>query len=189
MARKKISKNNANIAPKRRVQPVSLIKYLWMDSSRQQIVRLRLNRPDGLILFRLGPAETPCAKNSCRWILRPSGHPGCAIVAQESMAGEGPCRQAGVRRDRQLMGASFQAADQKRRRDQPSNAEDCEAVSAICCTAARELFKLPGFPLVKGMVYWSDYVIWRQSDGQLKPRSSSSHESPDRSRQILEDMR
>ena len=58
-----------------------------MVSARHQIAWLRQKMPDVLIFFRLDPAGTPCAQNSCRWISPPSGHQGCAIVAHEFVIG------------------------------------------------------------------------------------------------------
>ena len=66
-------------------------------------------------------------------------------------------------RDKQLRGISLRAVRLKRDLDQALNAKEFAVLAGISYSLAREWFHLPGFPAVGGMVFWGDFVIWRQS--------------------------
>jgi hypothetical protein len=103
--------------------------------------------------------------------------------------------------DRQLAGISFAMADQRRRKNQPLNGKEFSAASATPYSAVRKLFREPGFPLINGRVYWSDFVLWRhrrfgldplrhgQADGRSGVRTATPGTFPPQARRILEDMR
>lgn len=104
--------------------------------------------------------------------------------------------------DRQLAGISFAMADQRRRKNQPLNGKEFSAASATPYSAVRKLFREPGFPLINGRVYWSDFVLWRHrrlgleaapmtepTDSPTNGPASTPGIYPERARRILEGLR
>ena len=104
--------------------------------------------------------------------------------------------------DRQLAGISFAMADQRRRKNQPLNGKEFSAASATPYSAVRKLFREPGFPLINGRVYWSDFVLWRRrrfsldvapltspADSPANGHASTPGTFPVRARRILEGLR
>jgi hypothetical protein len=63
--------------------------------------------------------------------------------------------------DKQLKGISLDVVLEKRRLDQAMNAKEFAVCAGICYSAARRLFRLAGFPVIAGMVFWQDFVTWR----------------------------
>ncbi|MCP5524073.1 MAG: hypothetical protein H7A46_21255 [Verrucomicrobiales bacterium] len=67
---------------------------------------------------------------------------------------------------------------EKRRLDQALNAKEFSVLVGLSYSAAREWFRSPGFPLVKGVVFWSDFVRWRRLQSGLatgdEPRRGAS---------------
>jgi len=71
-------------------------------------------------------------------------------------------------KDKQLRGIKIQAARLKRDLDQALNAKEFAVLAGISYSVAREWFHLPGFPAVRGMVFWGDFVLWRRSQNLPK---------------------
>lgn len=66
-------------------------------------------------------------------------------------------------KDKQLRGIALHDILEKRRLDQALNAKEFSLAAGICYSTAREWFRLPGFPVIKGFVFWGDFVQWRQT--------------------------
>jgi hypothetical protein len=65
--------------------------------------------------------------------------------------------------DKQLEGISFNAVMEKRRLDQALNAKEFAVCSGVSYSTARSWFRLPGFPVFRGVVFWEDFVRWRST--------------------------
>lgn len=99
--------------------------------------------------------------------------------------------------DKQLHGISLEAVVQKRTLDQALNAKEFAVLAGISYSAARIWFRQPGFPVVRGVVFWQDFVQWRKNQTGLTPGkpAPSNHEVakvapaktqfPERAAQIL----
>lgn len=75
--------------------------------------------------------------------------------------------------DKQLHGISLEAVVQKRTLDQALNAKEFAVLAGISYSAARTWFRQPSFPVVRGVVFWQDFVQWRKDQTGLDPRQSS----------------
>ena len=82
--------------------------------------------------------------------------------------------------DKQLKTITFEGVRRKCELDQALNAKEFAVVAGISYTIARELFHEPGFPAINGIVFWSDFVLWRRNRLGIKtsgdnPNSHSSN--------------
>ena len=66
-------------------------------------------------------------------------------------------------RDTQLQGVSLKSVLEKRRLDQALNAKEFAVLAGISYSSSREWFRLPGFPVLRGKVFWGDFVEWRHA--------------------------
>ncbi|MCP5528030.1 MAG: hypothetical protein H7A47_14655 [Verrucomicrobiales bacterium] len=74
--------------------------------------------------------------------------------------------------DKQLSGVTLESVLEKRRLDQALNAKEFAVLAGISYSKAREWFGLPGFPTLRGVVFWSDFTAWRRTQaGSEKPGS------------------
>ena len=80
--------------------------------------------------------------------------------------------------DKQLRGVNLKAVLEKRRLDQALNAKEFAVVAGISYSAARAWFRLSGFPLFCGVVFWSDFVQWRTARQGLQ-EITDSHPRPE----------
>lgn len=102
-----------------------------------------------------------------------------ATVLPKGRRGSPPPRSArgrtGKRRmpgDKQLSGVTLASVLEKRRLDQALNAKEFAVLAGISYSKARVWFCLPGFPALRGVVFWSDFTAWRRSQaGFESPRS------------------
>lgn len=69
--------------------------------------------------------------------------------------------------DKQLHGISLQSVVQKRTLDQALNAKEFSVLAGISYSAARAWFRSPGFPVFHGVVFWKDFVMWRQNQSGI----------------------
>lgn len=69
--------------------------------------------------------------------------------------------------DKQLHGISLEAVVQKRMLDQALNAKEFAVLAGISYSAARSWFHQPGFPVIRGTVFWQDFVQWRKCQAGL----------------------
>jgi hypothetical protein len=76
--------------------------------------------------------------------------------------------------DKQLRGITLDDVLQRRRLDQALNAKEFAVLAGVSYTTAREWFRLPGFPVIQGVVFWGDFVDWRRAQTGL----AASAESP-----------
>ena len=65
--------------------------------------------------------------------------------------------------DKQLHGIRLDDVLEKRRLDQALNAKEFAVLAGVGYSTAREWFRLPGFPILRGVVFWGDFVEWRRS--------------------------
>jgi len=75
-------------------------------------------------------------------------------------------------RDKQLCGVDIGKVLEKRERDQALNAKEFSVLAGISYSKAREWFRLPGFPVIQGFVFWGDFVEWRHSQTGLQKSST-----------------
>jgi hypothetical protein len=66
-------------------------------------------------------------------------------------------------KDRQLHGVTLDRVVEKRRLEQALNAKEFAVLAGICYSTAREWFRLPGFPVFRGVVFWQDFTDWRRA--------------------------
>ena len=76
--------------------------------------------------------------------------------------------------DKQLRGVTLDAVVEKRRLDQALNAKEFAVLAGISYSSALEWFRVPGFPVFRGFVFWQDFVQWRNAKTGLKTSSEVS---------------
>jgi len=69
--------------------------------------------------------------------------------------------------DKQLKHLRLEDVIEKRRLDQALNAKEFAILVGISYSAARGWFRMPGFPVIRGVVFWQDFVQWRNAQSQL----------------------
>lgn len=74
--------------------------------------------------------------------------------------------------DAQLRGISLDGVLEKRRLDQALNAKEFAVAAGISYSTAREWFRLPGFPVLRGVVFWTDFVAWRRGETGVQEPST-----------------
>ena len=74
--------------------------------------------------------------------------------------------------DKQLSGVNLQEVLEKRRLDQPQNAKEFAVLGGISYSTACECFRLPRFPVFRGVAFWRDFVKWRRAQAGLNQRAS-----------------
>ena len=70
----------------------------------------------------------------------------------------GCCLTQRMANDLQLQSVRLEAVLEKRRLDQALNAKEFAVLAGISYSTAREWFRLPGFPVLRGVVFWGDFV-------------------------------
>jgi hypothetical protein len=78
--------------------------------------------------------------------------------------------------DKQLQTVTLDTVVEKRRLAQALNAKEFAVLVGVSYSAAREWFRLPGFPVFRGVVFWQDFERWRDAQTGLSncgvPRSA-----------------
>ena len=104
-------------------------------------------------------------------------------------------------RDQQLAGLDQRSVLEKRKADLALNAKEFAVAAGMSYSAARDLFRQPGFPIVKNVVFWSDFELWRRSriapsPNEVKPTNETTPTCPKplqglpaRAQRILHDAR
>jgi hypothetical protein len=64
-------------------------------------------------------------------------------------------------KDKQLRGIRLADVLKKRHLDQALNVKEFAVLAGISHSVAREWFQIKGFPRVEGVVFWKDFVQWR----------------------------
>ena len=90
--------------------------------------------------------------------------------------------------DNQLRGIKLADVLEKRHLDLALNAKEFAVLAGISYSVAREWFQLKGFPRVHGVVFWNDFVEWRnlQNGGSRlfqnlqQPGTSNNYSEPKR---------
>src|ERR1022692_2086850 len=63
--------------------------------------------------------------------------------------------------DKQLQAITLESVLDKRRLDQALNAKEFAVCAGVSYSTARSWFHLPGFPAIRGVIFWQDFVAWR----------------------------
>ena len=110
-----------------------------------------------------------------------------------------------ISRDKQLARLEIADVMKRRRFDQALNMKQFAIAAGICYSAACHWFRQPGFPTFCGVVFWSDFVMWRRAHTGLsvltappdsKPPTESDRQSctgwlrnlPPKARRIMDDL-
>ena len=64
--------------------------------------------------------------------------------------------------DKQLFGIKLKAVLQKQRLGQALNAKEFAVLAGVSYSTSREWFHIQNFPAFNGVVFWEDFVMWRQ---------------------------
>jgi hypothetical protein len=64
--------------------------------------------------------------------------------------------------DKQLSGIKLKAVLQKQRLGQALNAKEFAVLAGVSYSTSREWFHIQDFPAFNGVVFWEDFVMWRQ---------------------------
>ena len=80
--------------------------------------------------------------------------------------------------DKQIAGVRMNEVLKKRRLDQPLNAKEFAVLTGVSYSTARQWFRMPGFPAIRGLVFWGDFVEWRRAlsglaNGGNQPRADA----------------
>lgn len=81
-------------------------------------------------------------------------------------------------RDTQLQGVRLEAVLEKRRLDQALNAKEFAVLAGISYSTTREWFRIPGFPVLRGVVFWGDFVDWRRNEMRLNQPTPDQSSRP-----------
>jgi hypothetical protein len=87
--------------------------------------------------------------------------------------------------DKQLRRIKLADVLEKRHLDQALNIKEFAVLAGLSYSVAREWFQIKGFPRVQGVVFWKDFVDWRnlQNGGS---RLSQNLQQPSTSNQSAE---
>lgn len=72
------------------------------------------------------------------------------------------------RHEKQLQGITLESVLEKRRLDQALNAKEFAVCVGVSYSTARSWFRLPGFPVFHGRVFWEDFACWRSAQNGLQ---------------------
>jgi len=85
-------------------------------------------------------------------------------------------------RDKQLQTVNLSEVLEKCRLNQALNKKEIAVRAGISYSASRDWFSLPGFPAFRGVVFYDDFINWRNSQpvaagrsSDLLPRNGSIH--------------
>lgn len=93
-------------------------------------------------------------------------------VAKPTLNPETVTTRTRMPQDKQLVGINLADVLNRRRLDQALNAKEFAVLAGVSYSTARAWFRLPGFPALNGLVFWSDFVRWRQEKvGVVTPSS------------------
>ena len=82
--------------------------------------------------------------------------------------------------DKQLQTVTLNNVVERRRLGQALNTKEFAVLVGISYSAAREWFRLPGFPVFRGVVFWQDFEAWRGAQAGLRQTdvTQSPNETP-----------
>ena len=97
---------------------------------------------------------------------------------------------------KQLQGIDLDAVLEKKRLDQALNVKEFAVCAGLSYSTARHWFHLPGFPALRGFIFWQDFVKWRTAhlnpsliptnDPGSTPTTSTLNLPPKASRLLLD---
>ena|ERR1700722_9527728 len=90
--------------------------------------------------------------------------------------------------DKQLRDIKLVDVLEKRRLDQALNVKEFAVLAGISYSVAREWFQIKGFPRVQGVVFWNDFVEWRNLQNG-RSRVSQNLQQPEASNNFTEPKR
>ncbi len=76
--------------------------------------------------------------------------------------------------EKQLGSVKLEEVLRKRELDQALNAKEFAILAGVSYSVAREWFHLQGFPALRGIVFWSDFVEWRRRQCGPSPSEAPS---------------
>jgi hypothetical protein len=88
-------------------------------------------------------------------------------------------------KDKQLSGIKLKVVLQKKRLGQALNAKEFAVLAGIAYSNSREWFHIHDFPTFNGVVFWEDFVLWRQRRTGVS--SLSNLDKPEKNKSSLED--
>ena len=97
----------------------------------------------------------------------------CRRIGGGKNAGAYEGRLTTMARDKQLSDVRLEDVLEKRRLDQALNAKEFAVLAGISYSTSREWFRAPGFPVVRGVVFWGDFVEWRRGQNGLSQKSEN----------------
>ena len=65
--------------------------------------------------------------------------------------------------DKQLRDIKLHGVLQRRQLGQALNAKEFAVLAGLSYSTARAWFRLPGFPVIKGVIFWGDFIEWRRA--------------------------
>lgn len=82
-------------------------------------------------------------------------------------------------KDKQLRDIKIADVLEKRRLGQALNMKEFAVLAGISYSVAREWFQMQGFPRFEGVVFWQDFVDWRNDRNGQKTSFKSIPQQPD----------
>ena len=81
-----------------------------------------------------------------------------------------------VTSDKQLHGISLDDVLQKRRLGQALNLKEFAVLAGISYSVAREWAQITGFPRFEGVVFWEDFINWKNQRNRTRAFPKTGHE-------------
>lgn len=82
-------------------------------------------------------------------------------------------------KDKQLRGIKLGHVLEKRRLGQALNIKEFAVLTGISYSVARDWFQMQGFPRLEGVVFWQDFVAWRNDrNGGSAPVRNLQEKAP-----------
>lgn len=82
-------------------------------------------------------------------------------------------------KDKQLRDIKIADVLEKRRLGQALNIKEFAVLAGISYSVAREWFQMQGFPRFEGVVFWQDFVDWRNGRNGQKASFKNTPQQPD----------
>ena len=95
---------------------------------------------------------------------------------------------------KQLSNIKLAEVRQKQQFDQALNAKEFAVLAGISYATARQWFHRQGFPALQGLVFWQDFVTWRQRQHGLAAepahtlKTISPDTLPEKARRLLQQV-
>jgi hypothetical protein len=90
-------------------------------------------------------------------------------------------------RDKQLSNINLETVLQKQKLGQAVNAKEFAVLAGVSYSTARQWFHAKGFPALKGLVFWPDFITWRHRQTGIETVAGYSQDSKTSS-SLLKDM-